>query len=94
MAVLPFKEDADFKKHNQHAEEAIAPQLRDFVADFEAIDAQVSDLRRDQKDMMTVMKSKGFNMKALRRLLSERKRDAADLQEEKETAEMYRDLLI
>ena len=94
MSVLPFKEDEDFKKHNQHAEESIAPQLRNFVADFEAIDAQVSDLRRDQKDMMTVMKSKGFNMKALRRLLSERKRDAADLQEEKEIAEMYRDLLI
>ena len=94
MSVLPFKEDEDFKKHNQQAEESIAPQLRNFVADFEAVDAQVSDLRRDQKDMMTVMKSKGFNMKAMRRLLSERKRDAADLQEEKEIAEMYRDLLI
>ena len=43
---------------------------------------------------MTVLKSKGFNMKALRRLLAERKRDAADLQEEKEVAEMYRNLLL
>ena len=89
-----FKEDEDFKKHNQKAEESVEEQLRNFVADFEAIDAQVSDLRRDQKDMMTVMKSKGFNMKAVRRLLAERKRDAADLQEEKEFAEIYRNLLL
>ena len=94
MSVLPFKEDEDFKKHNQHAEESIASELRDFVSEFEALDAQVADLRRDQKDLMTVMKSKGFNMKAVRRLLAERKRDAADLQEEKEVAEIYRNLLL
>lgn len=89
-----FKEDEDFKKHNQKAGESIEEQLRDFVSEFEALDAQVADLRRDQKDMMTVMKSKGFNMKAVRRLLAERKRDAADLQEEKEVAEIYRNLLL
>ena len=94
MSVLPFKEDEDFKKHNQHAEESIAPQLRNFVADFEATDAQVSDLRRDQKDLMTVMKAKGWNVKALRRLLAERKRDAEELREEREVVEMYRNLLI
>jgi uncharacterized protein (UPF0335 family) len=89
-----FKEDPDFKKHNQHAEATAAGELRDFVADFEATDAQVSDLRRDQKDLMTVMKAKGWNVKALRRLLAERKRDAEELREEREVVEMYRNLLI
>ena len=94
MSVLPFKEDEDFRKHNQKAGESVEAQLRDFVSEFESLDAQVADLRRDQKDMMTVMKSKGFNMKALRRVLAERKRDAADLQEEKDVAEIYRELLL
>jgi len=94
MSVLPFKEDEDFRKHNQKAEDSAAGELQDFVTEFESLDAQVADLRRDQKDLMTVMKSKGYNMKALRRLLAERKRDAADLQEEKEVAEMYRNLLL
>ena len=89
-----FKEDEDFKKHNQQAEASAAKELKDFVSEFESLDAQVADLRRDQKDLMTVMKSKGWNMKALRRLLSERKRDAADLQEEQEVVEMYRNLLL
>jgi uncharacterized protein (UPF0335 family) len=94
MSVLPFKEDEDFRKHNQHAEESSASQLSDFVSEFEALDAQVSDLRRDQKDLMTVMKAKGWNVKALRRLLAERKRDAEELREEREVVEMYRNLLI
>jgi uncharacterized protein (UPF0335 family) len=94
MSVLPFKEDPDFRKHNQHAEDSASGELQDFVAGFESLDAQVADLRRDQKDLMTVMKSKGWNMKALRRLLAERKRDAGELQEEHEIVAMYRNLLL
>jgi len=94
MSVLPFKEDEDFRKHNQHAEDSAAGELQDFVTEFESLDAQVADMRRDQKDLMTVMKSKGFNMKALRRLLAERKRDAGDLQEEQEMVALYRKLLL
>jgi hypothetical protein len=41
-------------------------------------------MRRDQKDLLTVAKSKGWDTKALRRLLAERKRDAADLEEERQ----------
>jgi uncharacterized protein (UPF0335 family) len=51
-------------------------------------------MRRDQKDLLTVAKSKGWNTKALRRLLAERKRDAGELQEEQEAVQMYRKLLL
>ena len=64
------------------------------IAEYESLDAQVADMRRDQKDLLTVAKSKGWNTKALRRLLAERKRDAADLAEEQETVEAYRNLLL
>jgi uncharacterized protein (UPF0335 family) len=94
MPVLPFKEDEGFRKHNQQAESANAGELRDFVLEFEALSAQLADLRRDQKDLMTVMKSRGWNLKALRRLLAERKRDATELQEEQEFAALYRNLLL
>jgi uncharacterized protein (UPF0335 family) len=86
MSVLPFKEDEDFRKHNQHAEESAASQSQQTSsAEYESLDAQVSDMRRDQKDLMTVAKSKGWDTKALRRLLAERKRDAAELAEEQPT---------
>lgn len=94
MSVLPFKEDEDFRKHNQKAEDSAAGELQDFVTEYESLDAQVSDMRRDQKDLITVAKSKGFNTKALRRLLAERKRDAGELQEEQEIVALYRKLLL
>jgi uncharacterized protein (UPF0335 family) len=68
--------------------------FRDLVSEYESLDAQVSDMRRDQKDLMTVAKSKGWDTKALRRLLAERKRDAADLEEERQLVEQYRNLLL
>ena len=94
MSVLPFKEDEDFRKHNQKAEDSGAKELRQMVEEYESLDAQVADLRRDQKDLMTVAKSKGWDTKALRRLMAERKRDAAELQEEQEIVAKYRNLLL
>ena len=94
MSVLPFKEDEDFRKHNQHAEDSAKQGLRQIVEEYESLDAQVADFRRDQKDLMTVAKSKGWDTKALRRLLAERKRDAADLEEERQLVEQYRNLLL
>jgi uncharacterized protein (UPF0335 family) len=67
---------------------------RDLITEYESLDAQVADMRRDQKDLLTVAKSKGWNTKALRRLLAERKRDAGELQEEQEAVQMYRKLLL
>jgi uncharacterized protein (UPF0335 family) len=94
MSVLPLKEDEDFRKHNQKAEDSMSGDLQDLVTEYESLDAQVSDLRRDQKDLLTVAKAKGFNTKALRRLLAERKRDAGELQEEQEIVALYRKLLL
>ena len=94
MSVLPFKEDEDFRKHNQKAEESGAKELRQMVEEYESLDAQVADMRRDQKDIMTVAKSKGWDTKALRRLLAERKRDAGELEEERQLVEQYRNLLL
>jgi hypothetical protein len=39
MSVLPFKEDDDFRKHNQFAGKAAGEELRTFLGDFEAFDA-------------------------------------------------------
>ena len=94
MGVIPFKDDEDFKKHNQKATEEASKELREFVSELESLDAQMADLQRDRQDILTVVKSKGYNVKALRKLLAERKRDAGELAEEKEVIEVYRNLLL
>jgi len=94
MGVIPMKDDEGFRKHNQQAMEAAAVELREFVADIEAVDAQMQDLQRERKDLFTVVKSRGYDVKALRKVLAERKRDAAELAEEREVMALYQELLL
>ncbi|CAB4138489.1 Azospirillum phage Cd, Gp10 [uncultured Caudovirales phage] len=92
--ALPFKEDVDFRKHNQKAEEAAAEELKEFVRDVEALEVEIADIQRDKKDRFTMIKAKGYNVKALRRLLSDRKKDAAAEQGLKDAMEHYKSLLL
>jgi uncharacterized protein (UPF0335 family) len=52
------------------------------------------DLGREKSDIFTIAKAKGYNVKALRKLLAERKRDAAELLEERQVIELYKELLL
>jgi uncharacterized protein (UPF0335 family) len=91
---LPFKEDEDFRKHNQRANESAAEELGRFIEEVESDDAQIADIQRDKKDRFTMIKSKGYNVKALRRLLADRKKDAAEEQETRDVMEQYKNLLL
>jgi uncharacterized protein (UPF0335 family) len=91
---LPFKEDEDFRKHNQKAEEAAAEELKTFVRSIEAYEVEIADVQRDKRDAFAVMKGKGYNVKAVRRLLAERKRDAKSEEELKDAMEHYKQLLL
>lgn len=94
MTVVPLKDDDDFKKHNMKAVETAAEELRQYVSDIEAVEAQIADMNRERQDVYVVAKSKGYDVKALRRLIAERKRDAQDLADERAAVEQYRDLLL
>lgn len=91
---LPFKEDDDFRKHNQMASESAAEELRQFVDEVESYDSMISDIQRDKKDRFTMIKAKGYNVKALRRLLADRKKDAGVEKEMREVIEQYKNLLL
>lgn len=93
MSVLPFKEDPDFETHNSKAVVNAEADIRQFVSDHEALQREIDDSRVDQKDLVTVMKSKGYNVKALREILKRRKQDAGERQELEETVQLYMDLL-
>lgn len=89
MALL-FKNDEDFRKHNQQAEASIRETLREAVQQIERLEVEKQDVAREQKDVYTVLKSKGFDVKAVKQVIRERKRDAADLAEEREIVEQYK----
>ena len=93
MAKLPMKDDLNFAEHNSKAVAASAEELRAFVTLYESLEMERNDVSREMTDQMTVMKSKGYDVAALRRVLKERKRDKAELDAERETAQLYMELL-
>ena len=94
MAILPFKEDTDFAKHNQHVELTAQQELTRVVQRLEALALERADLGREMSDELVVAKAKGFNVKAIKRLVAERKRDADELREEKDVVQLYKDMLL
>lgn len=88
-----MKEDPDFKKHNQDATRAAAEELQRAVSEYERLEVEKQDVSRDQRDIFTVLKTKGYNVKAVRQLIKERKRDKGELAEEQAVIEQYRMLL-
>ena len=67
-----------------------ADRLRSIVDRYERLDEEVRALRSDQKDIMIEAKSAGYDVKVLRRLIADRRKDAADLEEMETLLEVYK----
>ena len=90
MSVIPMKADADFEAMERQVMEATERDLRQWLAEVEAHEAAKADVVRDIKDSYLVAKSRGFNVKALKRLVAERKRDRAAEEEIQAALDLYK----
>jgi len=88
--ALKFKDDPDFAAHNQTANDTAARELSHLLAEIESAQATKADASKDESDLYVVAKSKGYNVKALKRLVKERKRDADELREEEDALTLYK----
>ncbi|MFG6637348.1 DUF2312 domain-containing protein [Sulfitobacter sp. 1A12126] len=70
-----------------------AADLRQFVERIERLDAEKKDLAEQQKEVMAEAKSRGYDTKVLRKVISMRKRDKDDIAEEEAVLEMYKEAL-
>lgn len=70
-----------------------ANELRQFVERIERLDSEKKDLAEQQKEVMAEAKSRGYDTKVLRKVISLRKRDKDDIAEEEAVLEMYREAL-
>ncbi len=88
-----FKHDEEFDAMGDNAHKAAADQIRAYIERFERLEAGKQDLMQSQKDIMAEAKGNGFNVKALRKIIADRKRDANDLAEEQAIVELYKSAL-
>ena len=88
-----FKPDADFDQAAQTAYRVTASELRGFVERFERLQADKESVNDDQKLVMAEAKSRGYDTKALRRIIALRKKDPSAIAEEQAVLDLYKDAL-
>ena len=67
-----------------------AQELRAFVERYERLEAEKQDIAEGQKEVMLEAKGRGYDTKALRRIIADRKKTADQLAEEEAIIDMYR----
>ncbi len=67
-----------------------ADEIRQFVERYERLEAEKKDIADQLKEVMAEAKGRGYDTKALRKIIALRKRDKDDLAEEEAVLEMYK----
>ena len=88
-----FKPDDDFRKHNQHAFEVTADELRQFIERAEQLEAEKRDVANQIKEMFAEAKGRGYDTKVMRKVIALRKRKPDDIAEEQAILDLYLDAL-
>jgi len=71
----------------------VGEELRQFIEQFEQLDAEKKDVAERQKELMAEAKARGYDTKVLRKVIAMRKRDKDDIAEEEAILEMYKSAL-
>ena len=89
-----FKNDPEFAKMEEQANEQLEKLLKATVQDYEAYMADRDAAAQEMSALVKQAKEQGLNVKAFKRLIAERKRDREELIEEERKLEQYRSLLF
>lgn len=88
-----MKETAADAAVKDRAYSVTAGELRSFVERIERLAEEITDKRDDQKDVFAEARSRGYDTKALRKLIALRKRDASEVAEEEAVLALYKSAL-
>ena len=70
-----------------------ADELRQFLERFERLEIEKKDIADQQKEVMAEAKSRGYDTRIMRKVVSLRKRDLDDVAEEEAILTMYKTAL-
>lgn len=84
--------DAD-REVRDAAYRVTAAELRSFIERVEQLESDKADVAQDIKDTYAEAKSRGYDCRAIKTIVKERRRDADDLAEETAILDLYREAL-
>lgn len=90
---IPVKNTPEDKKVADQAYSVAADELRQFIEQFEQLEAEKKDITERQKEVMAEAKARGYDTKVMRKIVALRKRDRDDIAEEEAILEMYKQAL-
>ncbi|MEI4486822.1 DUF2312 domain-containing protein [Frigidibacter sp. MR17.14] len=67
-----------------------ADELRQFIEQYEHLEAEKKDIAEQQKDVMSEAKARGYDTKVMKKIIALRKRDKNDIDEEEAILELYK----
>ena len=70
-----------------------AEELRQFVERFERLEIEKKDIADQQKEVLAEAKSRGYDARIMRKIVSLRKRDLEEVAEEEAVLSMYKTAL-
>lgn len=73
-----------------HNSGALPESLLEVVETIEGIESREADLREEKKEAYGEAKAQGFDVKVLRKVVAERRKDRDELSEEIAVIDMYR----
>lgn len=86
-------EDEDDAGIGHNSYRVSAAELRQFIERIERLEVEKKDIQDQQKEVFSEAKGRGYDVKAMRKLIAERKREPDDISEEEAVLEMYREAL-
>ncbi|KFI28141.1 DUF2312 domain-containing protein [Paenirhodobacter enshiensis] len=78
---------------NDAAYSVTADELRQFIEQYEHLEAEKKDIAEQQKDIMSEAKGRGYDTKVIKKIIAIRKRDRDDVAEEEAILEVYKQAL-
>ena len=75
------------------AYDVTADELRQFVERYEHLEAEKKDITDQQKEVMAEAKGRGYDTKALRKIIALRKKKPDEIAEEEAVLDIYRTAL-
>ncbi|MFD1794637.1 DUF2312 domain-containing protein [Paracoccus aurantiacus] len=75
---------------DDHAYNVAADELRQFIEQYEQLEAEKKDVTERQKEIMAEAKARGYDTKVMKKVIALRKRDRDDIAEEEAILDMYK----
>ena len=74
---------------DDHTYNVAADELRQFIEQYEQMEAEKKDVTERQKEIMAEAKARGYDTKVMKKVIALRKRDRDDIAEEEAILDMY-----